>query len=265
MPRILIADDADIGRAILKNLLKKDYEVVEARNGLEVIRILQADSSGIDAIVLDLMMPVMNGLQVLGWLRENGILARTPVLMLTAISDPSGIAGCVDAGACDVIEKPYDPVVLQAKIRAAIRRREDIRSAAMEDAEKTIDGVSPGGDGGFSDAVLDAIPVPVFAINARSRKISYANAAFRALPGMVANPIGMTHSDLLRQQDAVAVAEAEDELLRYHRQRPVFTRGLDGHNYVVMLNALLDEAGSVDTIIGCFARTYSEEAQTSRI
>ncbi|MBR1609102.1 MAG: response regulator [Kiritimatiellae bacterium] len=252
MAKILVADDADIGRTLLKNLLKKEYEVVEASNGLEAIRTVQRERDGVDAVLLDLMMPVMDGMKTLAWFRENRLLERVPVIMLTAISDPAGIAACLDAGACDVIEKPYDPTVLMARIRGAIRRTEAIRTAAAESAEAAADG----GDGGFCEAVLECLPNPVYTMDAKTRLVTFANAAFRSWPGMIAEPVGHTHFDMLPPSEAAVVADAENLLLKTHLQRPALVHGPDGNRYVVVMNALLDEKGEIETLVGSVSRVF---------
>lgn len=248
MPRIIIADDADIGRSILKTLLKKDFDILEARNGLEVIRILQSEGDTIDCLVLDLMMPVMDGHKVLAFMRENDLLVRIPTLVLSAISDPAGIVRCLEDGATDVIEKPYEPRVLRAKIQAAIRRMAAVHAAAEDSA-------APSEDGELYEAILDALPEAIFLEDPVTRLVSYANAAFRAFPGMVPDPVGHPHSDLIPPREAAAVTAAVDDLLRRHIQRPVSVNGPDGNHYTVLFNALLDDTGTISHVIGSISRT----------
>ena len=246
MPRILIADDADIGRSILKTLLKKDFEVLEARNGLEVVRRLQSESDTIDCLVLDLMMPIMDGHKVLAYMRENGLITRIPTLVLSAISDPAGIVGCLEAGAFDVVEKPYEPRILMAKISAAIRRYTAIREEMADSAG--------GNAGDLYEAILDALPQAIFLEDPVTRLVSYANAAFRAFPGMLPDPVGHPHADLIPPAEAAAVTAAVDDLLRRHIQRPVSVNGPDGNHYTVLFNALLDDSGAITHIIGAITR-----------
>ena len=86
-PTIIVADDIDIGRKLLKTHLAKRYNVVEARNGLEVVDYIKSSENQISCILLDLLMPVMDGIKVLEFMRENDLLEQIPVIAVTAISD----------------------------------------------------------------------------------------------------------------------------------------------------------------------------------
>ena len=103
-PKILLADDADVGRSILRALLRREFDVVEARNGLEAIRALETSDGRIAAVILDVMMPVMDGFRVLQFMRERELIGRVPAIMLTAISDAAAKIRCYEAGATDVID-----------------------------------------------------------------------------------------------------------------------------------------------------------------
>lgn len=119
---ILVADDAAIDRRIVKLLLRKDYEVEEAADGLETVRRLEANGERYAAVLLDMLMPVMNGAQVMGWMREHQLINRVPVIAFTAISDAQGRIKCYDSGAFDIIEKPFDEKMLLYKLRLDIDR-----------------------------------------------------------------------------------------------------------------------------------------------
>jgi len=119
---VLVADDAAIDRRIVKLLLRKDYEIEESVDGLDTVKRLEADPERYSAVLLDMMMPVMDGFQVMNWMREHRLLDRIPVIALTAISDAEGHIRCYDSGAIDVIEKPFDEKMLLYKLRFDIER-----------------------------------------------------------------------------------------------------------------------------------------------
>lgn len=120
--KILVADDAAIDRRIVKLLLRKDYEIEEAADGLEAVQHLEANPDGYAAILLDMLMPTMDGFQVMAWMREHRLIDRMPVIALTAISDVDGHIKCFESGAIDIVEKPFNEKMLIYKLRFDIDR-----------------------------------------------------------------------------------------------------------------------------------------------
>ncbi len=125
MSRILVVDDVPANVEILSfHLEDEGYEVVEAQSGQQALTILQAAEHEIDLILLDVMMPVMSGLDVLAQVKRNPITGSIPVILVTANADDQNVAEGLDMGAFDYIIKPYSLVVLLARVRAALREKE---------------------------------------------------------------------------------------------------------------------------------------------
>jgi two-component system response regulator MprA len=117
--RILVVDDEPAVRSSLERALRLNgYEVELAADGREGLEKLAASSA--DAVVLDVLMPTMDGLAMCRWLRASG--DRTPVLMLTARDGVSDRVAGLDAGADDYLVKPFALEELQARLRALLRR-----------------------------------------------------------------------------------------------------------------------------------------------
>ena len=122
--RILTVEDSDnIRRLIAYNLKRGGYDVIEAANGKEAVRVLQKLVP--DLIILDVRMPEMNGFQLLELMRKYPKAAAIPVLMLTALSQPSNIDRAIALGVVDYIVKPLDPTVLLAKVKEALSQGQD--------------------------------------------------------------------------------------------------------------------------------------------
>ena len=83
--KILIADDSDFNRAILKEILREDYETIEARNGMEAVHILRRHV-GIDLLLLDIVMPEMDGFEVLSIMNRQHWIDDLPVIMISSES-----------------------------------------------------------------------------------------------------------------------------------------------------------------------------------
>jgi DNA-binding response OmpR family regulator len=126
--RVLVADDdVNIAELVRLYLKKQDYEVDIANNGREAL--LKLQSGAFDLLILDIMMPLASGIQVLRDLRQHSDL---PVILLTARSlDVDKIAG-LHLGADDYVTKPFNPWELVARVEAVLRRRRDTASPQYE-------------------------------------------------------------------------------------------------------------------------------------
>ena len=115
MPTILVADDEKLLRELLEfRLSQRQYEPVLASDGREALARLE--DSEPDAVVLDMMMPVHDGLEVLRRMRASDRHANTPVIMLTARRGEKDIVGALELGANDYLVKPFMPEELLARL-----------------------------------------------------------------------------------------------------------------------------------------------------
>lgn len=123
---ILIVDDDEMNRELLKQMFEKDYEILQASNGREAITQLGVHMNDIAVILLDLVMPVMNGYQVLQILNSRKVLEHIPVVLITAQNDEQTEFSCYSMGASAVISKPF---VTQTVIQRINNLVETYRSA----------------------------------------------------------------------------------------------------------------------------------------
>ena len=117
---ILIFEDNAIDRAILVELFQSDYKILEASNGKEGIELLNSHFASIAIVLLDNLMPIMDGFTVLEHLKERNILNKIPFIMLTAESSPEMERKGYEYGIVSYLKKPYQPdVVKQVVYNAA--------------------------------------------------------------------------------------------------------------------------------------------------
>ena len=120
--KVLIADDNDTDRLILESIVKKQgHEVVTAADGLEAVDVFKAERPQV--VLLDALMPRMDGMGAARYIKELAGEELVPVLFLTSLKDAQSLAGCLDAGGDDFLTKPYNRIILQAKINAFNRMR----------------------------------------------------------------------------------------------------------------------------------------------
>lgn len=117
---ILIVDDVEINRAILTDMLGDEYCILEAADGMEAVKILQKSHLEISLVLLDLMMPRMDGFEVLAMMNKAGWIENTPVITISSENAPGVIDHAYDLGATDYINRPFDEKTVQRRVRNTI-------------------------------------------------------------------------------------------------------------------------------------------------
>jgi len=120
---VLIVDDNEMNRDLLSRRLKRQgHTIVMAENGQAALNILR--SQPFDLILLDIMMPEMNGYQVLEHLKQDPDLRHIPVIMISALDDMESVVRCIELGAEDYLFKPFNPTLLKARIGACLEKKQ---------------------------------------------------------------------------------------------------------------------------------------------
>ncbi len=117
---ILIADDSEINRAVLRNLFEAQYNLLEAENGEQALMLLRQYSESITVVLLDLVMPEKDGYQVLEEMRLNELLYHVPAIVITADDSAGSKVRVFELGASDIIAKPFDPNVVISRVKNII-------------------------------------------------------------------------------------------------------------------------------------------------
>jgi len=119
---ILVIDDEEVNRALLaRRLIRQGYLVLFAETGESGLAIAARES--VDVILLDVELPRMSGYDVLARLKRDEVLREVPVLILTAVGGTESVARCLALGADDYLVKPFDPVVLGARVRSCVGKK----------------------------------------------------------------------------------------------------------------------------------------------
>jgi two-component system sensor histidine kinase/response regulator len=129
--RILIVDDEIFNQHLLLRILRHDYDLGSASNGAEALEMLQTEAY--DLVLLDMMMPVLNGIETLIEIRANADLAELPVIIISAISETEQVVNAIKLGANDYITKPLDVSMVMARVQTqvALKRLTDERREAL--------------------------------------------------------------------------------------------------------------------------------------
>ena len=122
--QILIIEDNEINRAILCEILSDEYRVLEAENGQVALDLLRECKDDIALILLDVMMPVMDGFTFLDHLKEDAQLSLIPVIVMTQSNSEEDEVAALAHGATDFVPKPYRPQVILHRVASIIKLRE---------------------------------------------------------------------------------------------------------------------------------------------
>lgn len=120
--KVLVVDDQELNRSLLKHMLEHEgFDVVLAENGAEAISVFNQESP--DLVLLDVVMPILDGYETAPKLKELSSEVYLPIIFITALDDQDSLKHCLEVGGDDFLNKPFDRVILQAKIKAHSRIR----------------------------------------------------------------------------------------------------------------------------------------------
>lgn len=140
---ILIADDTAVNRSMLSDILSDDYDILEARDGVEALKILRRHESSIALVLLDIVMPNMDGFDVLAYLHRNHWSEEVPVIVISAETSPAYIRKGFELGVVDYVNRPFDPEVVLQRVRNTIALfakqslLKDLVAEQVQEREKT--------------------------------------------------------------------------------------------------------------------------------
>ncbi|HEV8529465.1 MAG TPA: response regulator [Actinomycetes bacterium] len=155
---VLVVDDDGVNRLLLSRALERDgHQVRTAANGLEALEALR--DGLFDCVLLDVLMPEIDGYQVLEHMRSDPKLRRTPVIMISALEDVESVVRCIEMGAEDYLPKPFDPVLLRARIKAGLARKrlDDLEQEYLEQVGQVVVAAAAVEAGTFERTQLDGV------------------------------------------------------------------------------------------------------------
>lgn len=119
---LLVVDDNEMNRdLLLRRLGASGFQLASAENGKEALELMRQQS--FDLVLLDIMMPIMDGYETLDAMQKDPLLKHVPVIMITALDDVDCAVRCIEMGAVDYVTKPFNPVLLKARVGANLDRK----------------------------------------------------------------------------------------------------------------------------------------------
>ena len=187
-PRILVVDDEQLNVELFEGILSKDYDVVTALSGIEGL--VKVEKTFPDLILLDIMMPNMNGYAVCKQLKSNTKTMPIPVVMVTALKEREDKIKAIEAGADDFLSKPVDMYELNARVRSLIRVKQYYDSL-MEERENLL--IFRSALSSMDDCVI---------ITNLSGDIKYANPAFEKKYGYSQAELNGKHISMIKHPES---------------------------------------------------------------
>jgi len=188
-PKILIVDDDEIIRTLLRHTLGGEaYLLLEAGDGQQALSVVHREMP--DLILLDVMMPVLDGIETLCRLKADARTCHIPVIIITALTAESDVAASLEGGAIDHISKPFSELIVRTRVRAALRNR----AAAVAVAAGVPSAAKRGRRIGFLGAkggvgVTTAAVNTALAMTAPQRSVAVLE--LHASPGTIAHQLGV--------------------------------------------------------------------------
>lgn len=137
---ILVVDDNEMNRDMLSRRLKRqNYEVIVAEDGEQALAMMKEKS--FDLILLDIMMPNISGYDVLERLKADDETKHIPIIMISAVDDLDSVVRCIELGAEDYLFKPFNPVLLKARVGASLQKNRFSAHklpSIIEDSQKAL-------------------------------------------------------------------------------------------------------------------------------
>lgn len=197
-PKILVVDDEQLNVELLDGMLSKDYTVLKAYGGSEAL--LEAERSLPDLILLDIMMPGINGFEVCRKSKSNEKIMHIPIVMVTALKERADRIKAIEAGADDFLSKPVDVYELTARVRSLVRVKQ-YYDALMNEQDKLLT---------FKSAV-DSMDDCVIITNV-SGDIKYVNPTFEKKYGYLSDEIIGKHISIIAHAQSPLVIDKESLL-----------------------------------------------------
>jgi CheY-like chemotaxis protein len=224
--RVLVVDDERMNRMIARRPIEADgHTVVEAANGMAALDILR--SQPIDVILLDLVMPELDGYATLEQIKADPAIRHVPVIVVSAVDQLSSVVRCIEMGATDYLTKPFEVSILRARLDASLaaKRLRDLELEYLEQVSRVTTAASALEAGTFQTSELAAVAARDDALGTLARRFSAMAAEVQAREERLRAEVRELRIEIDHARQAQRVAEITDtDFFRDLRSRAVDLR-----------------------------------------
>ena len=179
--RVLVVDDERLNRMLLRRALEADgHAVVEAENGRVALDQLAHEPA--DVVLLDIVMPELDGYATLAAIKANPELAHVPVIIISGVDELASVVRCIEIGATDYLSKPFQPAILRARLEASLaaKRLRDLELEYLEQVSKVTNAAAALEGGTFDPSLLGDVQSRSDALGILARRFGTMAAEIRA-------------------------------------------------------------------------------------
>jgi DNA-binding response OmpR family regulator len=209
--RILVVEDDPLARAILtRSLASEGHEVETAESGLQALNRLQrGDAASFDVVLLDIVMPELDGYETLSRLKEDETLRHIPVIMISGVDELESVVRCIEMGATDYLPKPFDPAILRARLNSSLveKRLRDLELEYLEQVGRVISAAGAVEADAFDPTTLDSVASREDALGQLARTFQRMALEVRAREERLRQEVRELRIEIDEQRQARKVAE----------------------------------------------------------
>jgi len=206
--RVLIVDDGEMNRKVLRAALEREGHVAEqAANGREALALL-ADRP-VDVVLLDLVMPQMDGYETLAAIKADAALRHLPVIVISGVDELDSVVRCIEMGAADYLPKPFNASLLRARINASLagKRLRDLELEYLEQVGHVIDAAMALEEDRFDAADLETVATREDALGVLARSFARMAGEVRAREDRLRREVAELRIEIDEAKQAQRVAE----------------------------------------------------------
>jgi two-component system cell cycle response regulator len=226
--RVLVVDDERLNRMLLRRALEVEGRLVsEAQDGAAALGVLRSEA--IDVVLLDIVMPNMDGYATLAVIKADPALDHLPVIIISGVDEIESVVRCIEMGATDYLPKPFEPAILRARVDASLaaKRLRDLELEYLEQVSRVTGAAEALEAGAFVPASLESVAARTDALGILARRFARMAEEVRAREERLRAEVRELRIEIDHAKQSKRVAEiTETDFFRDLRSRAADLRSV---------------------------------------